>query len=119
MRPREVALEKAEALVPQRGQNHLDSFLAADDMCIGDDISIGIDDGSRSDALLLSKDRTSFSMTFFIQGLEARDQYLHHTRGNLFDEGLHGIIELNEGFGSWAFWADCAGIFLLASHTKG
>src|ERR1700691_1141510 len=83
------------AVVARQGQGYTDALGAFDDMGVGHDVAVGIDDDSGPDGVL-AHDESGHRAVLFVQGTVAGDDNLND-RGRYFSgETFEGIVDLHE-----------------------
>ena len=85
-------------IVGGQGQSYADALRAFDDVGVGHDVAVGIDDDSGADGVL-AHDESGLGAAFFVQRAVAGDQNLDY-RGRYFGgETFEGIVDLHESGG--------------------
>ncbi len=73
-------------------QNDFDALRPADHMRIRHDVSALVDHKTGSDRPLPPDNRVGVAVVGFLEGAVARDQNLHHARGNSLDERVDRLV---------------------------
>jgi hypothetical protein len=93
-----LAYGDSPAGIARQGQRHTDALCTFDDVSVGDDVAIGIDNHSRADRLL-AHDERGLSAILFVKRTVAGDENLNYRGRNFGGEGFKGVVELGQGLG--------------------
>ena len=83
------------AVVGGQGQSYADALRAFDDVGVGHDVAVGIDDDSGADGVL-AHDESGLRAVLFVQRAIAGDENLNHRGGYFGGETFQGIVDLHE-----------------------